>query len=179
MSKAETSPSHLIHRSSLKITTFSYANEGPPISQTPTARQINFSYKSESPALKRDSLNQQSLKHECCKLKHSFSPDPYIQKFEKISSRLEKLLDEVHAKYNIVRSSTWKSTSPKNAKLMKNFESFEAEKLKILEKTSLDATLINTFKTENNNLNRKGLNKHVIRSKMFEGTSRWLSGSPR
>jgi hypothetical protein len=118
------------------------------------------------------------LKLECSKVKNSSSPDPELQKFEKISSRLEKLLSEVHSKYNFVRSSTWKSESPAHLKKVENLESVES-RLMIMKKLELKNFDINEEVTENNNLSRKGLNKHAIRSKIFEGTSRWLSESPR
>lgn len=102
--------------------------------------------------------------------------DLYLKKFELVSMKLEKLLDEVHAKYNFDRNCTFKSLSPK-AKLprwsdfndKKSFEpvknSEEGEKESEINR---DSTVFN-----------KPLNKLAIRSKLFKHTTKWISESPK
>lgn len=102
-------------------------------------------------------------------------PDLYLKKFELVSMRLEKLLGEVHEKYNFDRN--WKSLSPKVTKE----PGIGAEKVK---KWSFIRNLDNqncnnSRKDDGDSVFKKPLNKLTLRSKLFHHTAKWISISPR
>jgi len=112
-------------------------------------------------------------------IRKGYGLDLDLKKFELVSMKLEKLLDDVHAKYDFDKN-YWNSLSPrdriapwpgfnnrKRLELVKNREPAERESE-------------NTGKTEGDSaIFKKPLNKLAIRSNVFKHTTKWISESAR
>ena len=99
---------------------------------------------------------------ECFRRKHGKSEliDPEVQKFHRISLRLEKILAQSQFKYGATNEFEIKSLSPRNEICFKS-GSFKYVGLK--KKFSSPDSI------------KTNLNKHAIRSRVFENTIKWIN----
>lgn len=106
-------------------------------------------------------LKKSSTLADCFERKHGKSEliDPEIRKFHRISLRLERVLAQSQFKYGIINEYEVKSLSPRSD------IHFKSGSIK-------NAGARKKFKSPETNKNN--LNKHAIRSRIFENTIKWI-----
>jgi hypothetical protein len=88
--------------------------------------------------------------------------DPFISKFEKISIKLENVINKVHKKYSY--ENLHLKPSPKGSSIQIDESSLDCHQFEEVQKP-----------VKKHLTKRATLNKHIIRSQIFEKTSKWLS----